>query len=70
MEADDKNMEDLITLFFEMGHHVQCGEYAALTLDGATASRSPPASESGTPVPEPVIEPTQVPSPRSPVAKV
>ncbi|ODM21930.1 hypothetical protein SI65_02774 [Aspergillus cristatus] len=69
VEADDKNMEDLITLFFEMGHHVQCEEYAALRLDGATASRSPPASESGTPIPEPAIEPTQVPSPRSPVAK-
>ena len=68
--ADDVNMESFITLFFEKRHHVQCGEYAALGLDGATASRSPPASESGTPAPEPAVEPTQVPSPRSPIAKV
>lgn len=70
MEADDANMESFITLFFEKEHHVQCEEYAALRLDGATASRSPPASESGTPAPEPAAEPTQIPSPRSPAAKV
>lgn len=70
VEADDANMESFITLFFEKEHHVQCEEYAALRLDGATASRSPPASESGTPAPEPAAEPTQIPSPRSPAAKV
>lgn len=70
VETDDRNIEKFIILFFEMGHHVQCEEHAALRLDVATTSRSPPASESGTPAPEPAVEPTQVPSPRSPVAKV
>lgn len=72
MQADDKNMENLVTLFFEMGEHLQLKEYASLRLDGAASTRSPPVSGTNTPAP---VEPKQIPSPSSqsgcsPFAKV